>query len=237
MISYAWLALGSVVIFALVHLLADRARNWNFLVQSRFLSFGSGIAISYVFVDLLPKLGASDLVVKKAFEGIFPFMERHAFVAALLGFLTFFVVQRTSLSTNKERAFVFSMASYSLFNFFVGYAVVDKYDPEVQPLALFTLAMALHYFTNDYTLSESHGESYSRYGKWVLVASLFLGWLTGVAFTLPDAGVALISAFIGGGVIMNVIRHELPKDKPSSLPAFLLGALVYTVILLAKVGN
>ena len=140
---------------------------------------------------------------------------------ALAGFLLFFVVDRSHTVLKGKGPFWLSLASYALFNFLVGYAVVDKDDPEVQPLALFTFAMSLHYFTNDYSLSESHGEEYRKKGRWILIASLFLGWLAGVWITLSQTAVALISAFIGGGVIMNVTRNELPEDTPHSLGAFL----------------
>ena len=61
---------------------------------------------------------------------------------------------------------------------------------------------------------------------------MFLGWLIGQWVILSATAVALVSAFIGGGVIMNVTRHELPKDNPNSLGAFLMSAAIYTGILL-----
>lgn len=128
--------------------------------------------------------------------------------------------------------FWLSLLSYSLFNFLVGYAVMDQNDVEVQPLALFTIAIALHYFVNDFSLTQEHGDMYDRVGRWLLIACLFLGWFTGLWIKLPEAAVALISAFIGGGVIMNVTRHELPQNNPHSLGAFLIASIAYTFILL-----
>ena len=151
---------------------------------------------------------------------------------ALFGFLLFFVVDRAQTSTSSASAFWLSLFSYSLFNFLIGYAVADPNNPEVKPLALFTLAIAMHYFTNDYSLSEAHGEDYTKFGKWILILSLFLGWSMGQWIILSPTAVALVSAFIGGGVIMNVTRHELPKENPHSLGAFLSAACIYTAILL-----
>jgi hypothetical protein len=236
---YPAISFCSVMLFALVHLFAERARCFAFTSQARFLSLGSGVAIAYVFIDLLPKLGRSSALIQQMFKGILPFAERHVFIMALLGFLLFFIVDRTSsVLLGSKRAHGLSpvhcsvLGSYALFNFFVGYAVVDPHDPEVQPLALFTFAMGLHYFVNDYSLSRAYGDEYDAFARWLLVASLLLGWVVGWLFTLPQAAVALISAFIGGGVIMNVTRHELPKDAPNSLGAFLFGALFYTMLLL-----
>ncbi len=233
MIPYSYLALASVSIFALVHVWAQYCQRLEFGVQGRFLSAGGGVAISYVFIDLLPKLGKSDQIVQQALSSVFPYFERHVYILALAGFLLFFFVDRSQSILGQRARFWLSLASYALFNFLVGYAVTDKNDLEVQPLFLFTFAMALHYFVNDYSLTKEHGESYQHFGKWLLILCLLLGWLTGLWVRLPAAVVALVSAFIGGGVIMNVTRHELPNENPNSLSAFLLCALAYTAILLA----
>ncbi|HYF03381.1 MAG TPA: hypothetical protein VEC36_08390 [Patescibacteria group bacterium] len=40
-------------------------------------------------------------------------------------------------------------------------------------------------------------------------------------------------AFIGGGVILNVLKEELPKERKSRYWTFLLGAGAYSILLLA----
>lgn len=227
-------ALIAVLVFALVHLFADNAKRLGISWHGRLLSTGGGVAIAYVFIDLLPKLSKNKVAVTSPLWELIPYFERHVYVMALLGFLLFFVVDRSqAIIAKKSTFFWISLSSYALFNFLVGYAVVDKDNPEMQPLILFTFAMALHYFMNDYSLSQAHGEAYTRFGRWILVASLFLGWAAGVSVELSATAVALISAFIGGGVIMNVTRHELPETNPNSLGAFLSGAVIYTLILLS----
>ena len=232
MISYSFIALISVVIFALVHLYASKTHTRNVMTHGKWLSFCGGVAIAYVFIDLLPKLCQNDVFVKQAMSGMFPYFERHVYIMALGGFLLFFSVDRAKGQLHHKSTFWLSLASYALFNFFVGYAVVDKNNPEVKPLALFTFAMALHYFVNDYTLHKNYEQYYSSIGKWILIVSLFLGWLTGFWILLPQMAVALISAFIGGGIIMNTIRHELPKENPRNFSAFLASTIAYTTILL-----
>ncbi|MDP1881098.1 MAG: hypothetical protein Q8K60_09195 [Parachlamydiaceae bacterium] len=230
---YSALAFISILIFSCVHLWAEKIRELGVISSSRFLSTGSGVALAYVFVDLLPKLSKSDLLVKNKLWEFFPYMEHHVYVMALLGFILFFVVDRSkTLIKNESVYFWLSLGSYILFNFLVGYAVVDKDNPEVQPLILFTIAMTLHYFMNDYSLSLTHGKEYRYTGKWMLIAALLLGWIVGFWTELSETGVALISAFIGGGVIMNVTRHELPEENPHSLGAFLIASVIYTAILL-----
>lgn len=230
---YSILSFISVLIFASVHLWAKYTHSLNLSTHGRFLSAGGGIAIAYVFIDLLPKIGESDEIVRESLAGSFPFFERHVYILALLGFLLFYAVDQSHSLLGKKERFWLSLSSYALFNFFVGYAVSDPFNPEVKPLALFTIAIGLHYFVNDYSISEKDRSEYDKLGKWILILALLLGWLLGLFIDLPPAAIALVSAFIGGGVIMNVIRHELPKENPHSLGAFVFSAFIYTVILLA----
>lgn len=229
---YAFYAFISILIFSLIHLWAEKIQMMTLLFQARFLSFGGGVAIAYVFIDLLPKLSKSNALVEESL-GAFPFLERHVFIMALIGFLLFFTIERMPALAEKKWTVWLPIASYALFNFFVGYAVVDKNNPEVRPLALFTFAFALHYFTNDYSLSEKHGIMYEQTGRWLLIFALILGGCVGLVFKLSETAVALISAFIGGGVIMNVTRHELSETRPNNIQTFLLAAFVYTFILLS----
>lgn len=57
-------------------------------------------------------------------------------------------------------------------------------------------------------------------------------WLLGVVGELPPAAVVAVRALLAGGVVLNVLQEELPEDRDSSYPAFLLGALGYASVLL-----
>ena len=233
MLTYTFQSLLAIIIFSLVHLFADKARKLNPDQHSRFLSIGSGIAIAYVFIDILPKLSKHEPLVNSVVWKFFPFFERHVYIMALFGFLLFYVVDRSNkVLANQPISFYLSISSYALLNLLIGYAVVDINNPEVKPLLFFTIAISLHYFTVDYSLNETFKNQYDHVARYILIACLFSGWLCGFIFELPTAAVALISAFIGGGVIMNVTRHELPIDHPTSLPSFLLATVFYTLILL-----
>jgi predicted membrane protein len=226
MIPYSVLALISVTILAAVHLYTESVQKW--VSKWWLLAAGSGCSLAYVFIDLLPKLNQKSLAMQAVFAKSMPYLERHAFFMALMGFLLFYIVDYKSRVKKNEKNSWLPLGSYALLNFLVGYAVVDKANLEVQPLVLFTIAMSFFYFTKDYTLQTPE---FHQLGRWILIGALFMGWLIGVFIVLPQAAVALVSAFIGGGVIFNVTRRVLTEKH--SLIVFLSSTLIYTFILMA----
>lgn len=230
MTIYHVYSLISITIFTLIHLFGNRWLSSQQAIPNRYIySIGGGVAIAYVFIDLLPKLCSSDALVRMALHPYIPYIEKHVYITALMGFILFYLVDRSQFTLTSAQL---SINSYALFNFLIGYAIADPFNPEVRPLVLFTIALGLHLFVNDHSISEKLGDYYQSKQRWILALSLYLGWFVGVVYELPTAAVALVSAFIGGGVIMNVTRHELPAENPNSTPVFILSTLLYALILL-----
>jgi hypothetical protein len=96
--------------------------------------------------------------------------------------------------------------------------------------------MAPHFLANDHALVEHHGDRYQGIGRWLLVASLLAGWMIGTlpAFEVRPDVLALVLAYIAGGTIMNILRHELPDtDRSSDVVAFAAAAAIYAALLLS----
>lgn len=228
-----WDGAGLIALFSLifVHLFANKTEVLGWVWHGRFLSFAGGISFAYVFIDLLPALGEGQPVLKRTIGSVIPFLDRHAYLIALLGVLFSYGLQMPSQSASK-RSFLFSIFGYQMFNFFVGTSLADSTNPEIQPLTLFTIALAMHYFVHDHNLRENHQALYDRYGRCGLVLALVLGYLCGNYFRIPDAVVAILVAFLAGGMLLNVLHYELPKKGRGSYFYFVGGALAYSAILL-----
>ncbi len=93
--------------------------------------------------------------------------------------------------------------------------------------------MGLHFVVNDFGLRENHKHAYHNLGRWILAAAIIFGWVIGFGSELSKAAIALLFAFLAGGVILNVLKEELPQERQSRFWAFALGAGIYTVLLLA----
>ncbi|MEK4023674.1 hypothetical protein [Sporosarcina sp. FSL W7-1283] len=59
-----------------------------------------------------------------------------------------------------------------------------------------------------------------------------VGWLVGVFTEVNDMVLSILSAFLAGGIVLNVMKEELPEERESSFPAFFIGMIGYTDLLL-----
>jgi hypothetical protein len=223
-----WPAFIALVFLLFIHLFANRTENLKW--HASFLSFAGGISFAYVFVDLLPTLEKGQPILKQAFDPLIPYLDRHTYLIALLGVLFFYGLQGNPGVTN--RSFFASMIGYSFFNLFVGASLSDVNNPDIQPLFLFSIAMAMHYFIHDHNLREDHERLYDLYGRWLLAFALIIGWLIGFLVKIPEVFINLVVAFVAGGVLLNAMRYELPKREKGTYLYFMIGALIYSYILL-----
>jgi hypothetical protein len=216
----------SLLVLAAIHLYANRPKVLGWVWSSQFLSFASGISLSYVFVDLLPALEKGAPVLKRTFDQVIPYLELHTYLIALLGILFYYGVQ-SRVSSKRHRWLPIS--GYLLFNFFVGASLSDSSNPEIQPLTLFTIAIGLHYFIRDHLAKIS--KSNLILGSLILI--LFAGYFVGYLIDIPDAATAIGISFVAGGILLNTFQYELPKQEKSGYFWFVCGALLYTAILLS----
>ena len=225
----------------LIHLFADRLKMLHGLPRSSWLSLAGGMSVAYVFVHLLPELSEAQDAIAEEAEGLFGTAETHVYVIALVGLVVFYGLERTHARSRRaaadkdldQRTFWVSIGSYGLYNLLVGYLLLHRYREGTGELVLFSLAMALHFLVTDYGLREHHKDRYVTTGRWVLCAALLAGMGVGVAAQVSAAAVGVVIAFLGGGIILNVMAEELPSERESRFSAFALGAVLYSAILLA----
>jgi hypothetical protein len=196
-------------------------------------------------VRLLPELHEAQTVLAEAGGQALEFLKHHVYLLALLGFTVFYGLeraaevsrmrQREEVATDRTSARVFwlHIVSFAFFNALIGYLMIQWEVLGFGWMALFFVAMALHFVVNDYGLRQHHKELYHRRGRWVLAATVYVGWVLGMTVQLPEALIALPLAFVAGGVMLNVLKEELPKERESRFSAFALGVVFYSVLLLA----
>ena len=228
---------------SLVHINAAKLKFVRRSPRSRWLSIGSGVSVAYVFVHVLPDLSVAQQAFTASTEFL-TFIEHHVYVLALIGMLAFYGLERAvQISKQESREagegnvtqpgiFWLHMASFSLYNALIGYLLTHREEPGLISMWIYTAAMALHFVVNDYSLSDDHKRTYTRKGRWILSAAVIIGWAVGTQTNISEAITASLFALLSGGIILNVLKEELPQAGENRYWTFACGALCYSGLLL-----
>lgn len=236
----------AVALFVLVHLFGGRLRMLGGIPRSRWLSAAGGASVAYVFIHLLPELAEWQAELAHAADAAG--FEHHAYVIALCGLALFYGLERAAIrsretteetadetvdETASEGVFWLHIISFSVYNLLIGYMILHRDEREPVGIVLYAVAMALHFLVNDFGLRSHYKRRYDSTGRWILAGSIAAGWAAGLTVHLPESVLAGVFAFISGGVVLNVLKEELPEERESRFSAFAIGAAAYAVLLLA----
>lgn len=232
-------------LLAVIHFSADQL-NFSYIPRSKWLSAGGGISVAYIFIHVLPELQQwQETFTEETTLQTIQFLEHHLYLIALLGLVTFYGLERAAKLSGQShrnapgndiphntRIFWIHMFSFSIYNFLIGYLLFHREENSFGSLAFFVVAMAFHFLVNDYGLLDHYKEVYKKKGRWIIAAAIIAGWLVGILSEIQEIYIALIFAFIAGGIILNVLKEELPEERKSNFWAFSLGAGAYAALLL-----
>jgi hypothetical protein len=244
--SEIFLTAAVAFLFALTHAFGARFHFLDRTPRSIWLSTAGGVSVAYVFVHLLPELAEHQEAVGRAAEegGLLAAIESQVWLVALIGLAIFYGLERLARrgaqcereAGRPERpprgVFWVHLASFAVYNLVVGYLLVHR-EGSVVELAFYGVAMALHFLVNDHGLRQQHGRAYDREGRWLLAAAPVAGWALGLAAAIPALAVSALFALLAGGVVLNVLKEELPEDRDSRFFAFAGGAAAYAALLIA----
>ena len=235
--------------FALTHIFGAQMRFLQVTPRSIWLSIAGGVSVAYVFVHLLPELAGREEEFRRELqqaEAPFAGAETHLWLIALAGLAVFYGLDRLARQSARgaERSggackppyavFWIHLGSFAFYNLIIGYLLVHREeDGGLSELALYGFALALHFLVNDQGLREQHGHTYHREGRWILAAAPVAGFALGLAATVPEMLISALFAFLAGGIVLNVLKEELPEDRESRFWAFAAGTAGYAALLLA----
>ena len=243
-----WISLAGAALLAAVHVFSQKLRILKGVPRSRVLSAVGGMAVAFVILQLLPAIAEHQRTLEQAARsGLFGFLKKDVYVIVLFSLVVYYGLERLAKESkarnqeenNLERAehwvFWIGMGTFALMNLLIGYMLVHHAEQNrgVQFLLLFTLAMFFKFIVQDHALHRDHKDLYDHKGRWVLAAAVFIGWAVNYWAEIPRVGPAILQSFIAGGVLLNVLKEELPDERKSRYWAFGLGAAAYSVLLLS----
>lgn len=235
-----WAIVAATLTLVAVHVFAGHMRLPG-IPRSRWLSFSGGAAVAYVFLHLLPELSAHQRTVAGHLS-LDATATPTIYLVALVGLMTFYGLERHARRVARRRRpddnagaggslFRLHEASFAAYNLLIGYLLVHRERPGVGELGLYTLAIALHFLAADHGLREHYGSRYDRVARWWFAAAVVAGAAIGAVVELPPTAIAILFAFLAGGIVLNVLKDELPAERESAFVPFAAGAGGYGLLL------
>ena len=228
----------AIVILCLTHIFAGKLKLSN-IPRSKWLSLAGGISVSYIFLATLPEMAEY-----QEEQEIFSKVDNFIYYISLAGLVFFYGLEnktKKSQESKREPAggeeedvpgiFWLHISSFALYNFIIGYLVMNRKENSLEALLLYSIAMAFHFIVTDHSLVDHFGRQYQKKGRWILVLLLLLGWFVPHFYEISEAVIIVLFSFLAGGIIMNVLKEELPKERKSNLSFFLLGIFLYSILL------
>lgn len=230
--------LFAATLLAVIHILAGRVHSIGVLPGRAWLSAGGGAAVAYVFVHILPELGRGHRIVgERALLGAF--LDRYIYVVALVGFVIFYGLEHLARKDGPREeetvspwVFWVHVGTFGAYNALIGYLLVHRDERGPIALVLFAVAMGLHFLVTDYGLHKHFQKRYHDIGRWLLSAAILVGWAIGQVFPVTETQLHALFALLAGGVVLNVIKEELPEHSATRFVPFLAGVVGYTLLLL-----
>ena len=210
--------------FALICVFAGRLGIGSRLRQPSGLSFAGGAATAYVFVHLLPEIGYHRLRIEESDHASY---EAFLYPVLLAGTSIYYALESYLSHSRRMRGpagFAVHMAGFSLYFALIGYFLQHRGDKDAEQELFYFLVLGLHILVLDTVFRRRHEALYDRIGRWVMAASVLAGWALGELVEFPAAVSGMAYALLAGGMILNILKQELPASKEGQVVPFLIGA-------------
>lgn len=239
-----YISLAFIIGFMIIHIFTRNIKFLDRKPKDRLMSFVSGGSIAYVFLHLVPELTHYQEVAEEAqLPGWLESLDFVTYLATLAGIAFFYGIsqlneksqekneQEKKITRPTKPVFALEIASFSLYNILIGYLLVDLSGDNFADYLIYFIVFSFHFIANNRMLHLTHEELYTNIGRWILAAAVFIGWLAYNTTETSELTIAFFSAFLTGGIILNILNDELPVEKNSSFPSFIAGLVLITVLL------
>jgi hypothetical protein len=215
-------------ILALVHFLGEEIEEYIEGYKEELVSFGSGVSITYIFMQLLPE-----------FHGIVSESSILIFIFPLLGFSSIHLLEKyialSDVSGEKMRKEYSELHTSFIFFYHVvlGYLVSSLVRGDKASVLLFFIPLVLHLAVSSISVSELHEKITRNTSLKILISA---APVIGVAVQmLGYAGENLFNP--GFGTVIGVffyitVRDSIPSGEKGKPLEYLAGMLIYLVIIL-----
>lgn len=231
----------ATAILALVLVLATKIEALRGTPRSRVLSFAGGVAVTYIFLTLLPELtkAQQSMTEHGAADG---WLRTHLlFLVGLAGVTAAYGIERAAKSSKRQRAerdeekradawvFCLHLAMMVVYVAFIAYLLFHR--ESIRDVAALGAVMTLHFTGIAVALADDYRSLYTSAGRWVLAVATIVGGAVGYVWSLPQTVHDLVLSALAGIAIFSAIKEEIPPEQQSRFWALAAGVIAGTAML------
>lgn len=220
----------ATLILMLAHMFGPNIRSLLRRKGHLASSFGGGMAVAYVFLQLFPEI-----------EHVHYHLGDRIHLITLASFLIFFAIELRILSQSsagqggttaepEARIFWLHIAVSWIYTAMVIFALPTDVTENAGSVVVGSLAIGLHLIYKDYVLRSHHARYFENAGRYLLALAPLAGWFTRSLVSPSEAVFDLFVAVLAGFLMQNVFRDELPHREDARLPWLFSGAALYAVL-------
>ncbi|MFN3428772.1 MAG: hypothetical protein ACK46X_02335 [Candidatus Sericytochromatia bacterium] len=232
--NLVWLALLASLALAGVHGLTPALERLPARHQSALASVSAGAGLAYVFLYLLVELVKEGATEVHAWLPLGPDPLETIFML-LLGAVTviYLVMARLQQSPDVHDDHRGFATLFLIYNVLAGAGLVEEARWGALNLVFYVAALGLHLLFNDRFLAHLCPGGHTGTWRASLASAPVLGCVAAAALNPPQALLYSTLAVVAGGMILNVVRLELPLVEDLRPAGFVAGVLGYGAIILA----
>jgi hypothetical protein len=234
--------IGSILVIYLciAHYLSPQLKRITWITQGQLISFAAGVTAAYVFLHMLPELVESRDNLRNILNGHGwdqQMIDLFVYFLALMGFEVYYLLSymgdrakwREDGSVNT--LFKYAIGFYFIYNFLITYTLLLRIETGVVYAILFSLAIGLHFILTDRQMRRTYPHLFTLQFRIILLIALVVGFLASLFFPMSAFITSLFIAFLSGAILCVSFTEQSAITKQTSLPSFVVGSLVMSVIL------
>lgn len=213
------------VILAITHFYSNNLHKMLSKIKDKILSFAAGISVAYIFLVLLPDIyQGSDSLINLVFVligfALFHLAEKH-------------VYQHKSVVKKIREFKEIHSTVFFLYHIVIGIVLFNLIEKDLIKGSLVFFPILFHTSISIASLNQIHKNiKENTLVRLILSVSTLLGILIAIYFLISTNIINILLGFVGGTLFYIVIREEIPKERQEKTKYFILGLLIYTLLIL-----
>ncbi len=214
------------IFLSIVHYYSGRLAQFFGASKLKLVSFSAGVSIAYFFLMLMPEI-----------YGGFLYINKLIFVFILVGFVLFHLTEKIIYQHEKKEQLMRDLKEahslvFFFYHFIVGLVLIRILADSFIEGMLFFIPILFHMTVTNLSLNEIHRKiTEYRLMRFLLCLSSLIGIVFALFADISNILYYTLFSFIGGAMLYIVVREEIPKEKKGSPPYFILGAFIYSLLI------